>query len=439
MFVDYVQTLHRPALPRDAARAGRRLGARQVRDRRGPRHRDGRGRVEAGAGRLRDRTPACSPTARSATATARAAWASGTSTSTASSRPSRSTGRTTQRTVEVDCSRGSTSAQEQNEGGGVIRRGVPVGAVGDTTGHDRLRPACSPSTASAVTACPASGPRGYDDPRALHAGVAGGDHRRPRRAGDPDRHASSRQNAEDSGGRSMILMGAGTNHWFHSDTIYRTFLALVTLTGCQGINGGGWAHYVGQEKCRPVTGWAQLAFGLDWQRPPRQMIGTAFWYVQTDQWRYDGLPADTLASPLGSGRWGGMATIDTLAQSARSGWMPSLPLARPQLPRPRRRGQGGRPRPRRLRRGQAPGPVTSRSRSTTRTPRRTGPRVLTVWRANLLGSSSKGNEYFLRHLLGTDNAVRAEEVGRTTGRATWRGERPRTKASSTCWCRSTSG
>ena len=29
----------------------------------------------------------------------------------------------------------------------------------------------------------------------------------------------------------MILMGAGTNHWFHSDTIYRSFLALLILTG----------------------------------------------------------------------------------------------------------------------------------------------------------------------------------------------------------------
>jgi nitrate reductase alpha subunit len=38
------------------------------------------------------------------------------------------------------------------------------------------------------------------------------------------------------------------------------------------------------------------------------------------------------------------------------------------------------------------------------------PRVLTVWRANLLGSSAKGNEYFLRHLLGTDHAVRATEA-----------------------------
>ena len=105
-------------------------------------------------------------------------------------------------------------------------------------------------------------------------------------------------NAERSGGRSMILMGAGTNHWFHSDQIYRSFLTLVMLTGCQGVNGGGWAHYVGQEKCRPVTGWSTLAFGLDWQRPPRQMQGTVFWYLATDQWRYDRFTSEVMASPL---------------------------------------------------------------------------------------------------------------------------------------------
>ena len=38
------------------------------------------------------------------------------------------------------------------------------------------------------------------------------------------------------------------------------------------------------------------------------------------------------------------------------------------------------------------------------------PRVLTIWRANLLGSSSKGNEYFLKHLLGTDSSLRATEA-----------------------------
>ena len=132
-------------------------------------------------------------------------------------------------------------------------------------------------------------------------------------------------NAEESKGRSMILMGAGTNHWFHSDTIYRGFLALTTLTGCQGVNGGGWAHYVGQEKCRPVTGWAQLASALDWSRPPRQMIQTAFWYLHTDQFRYDHFGADTLSATTGEGQLAGKTTADIIAQSARMGWMPSHP------------------------------------------------------------------------------------------------------------------
>ena len=42
------------------------------------------------------------------------------------------------------------------------------------------------------------------------------------------------RNAEVTEGRSMICMGAGTNHWFHSDQVYRTFLALVMLCGCEG-------------------------------------------------------------------------------------------------------------------------------------------------------------------------------------------------------------
>src|SRR5699024_4404686 len=60
------------------------------------------------------------------------------------------------------------------------------------------------------------------------------------------------QNAIDTNGRSMIIMGAGINHWFNSDTIYRAILNLVILTGSEGKNGGGWAHYVGQEKVRPI-------------------------------------------------------------------------------------------------------------------------------------------------------------------------------------------
>ncbi|MFC9427658.1 hypothetical protein ACFTZC_18560 [Streptomyces sp. NPDC056987] len=101
----------------------------------------------------------------------------------------------------------------------------------------------------------------------------------------------------------MIVMGAGTNHWFHSDTIYRSFLSLLLPTGCQGVNGGGRAHYVGQEKERPYAGWQQMATASDWARPSRQMAGTPYWYLHTDQWRYAKFTADALASPTaGIGR-----------------------------------------------------------------------------------------------------------------------------------------
>ena len=136
----------------------------------------------------------------------------------------------------------------------------------------------------------------------------------------------------------MIAMGAGTNHWFHSDQIYRTFFTLTMLCGCQGVNGGGWAHYVGQEKVRPLTGFQQMAFALDWQRPTRHMTGTSFFYLHTDQWRYERFGADELASPLGPRP----VPRPRVRRHARAGVADGLdalaPGVRPQPARPRRRG-----------------------------------------------------------------------------------------------------
>ncbi|WP_280496893.1 nitrate reductase subunit alpha [Nocardia asiatica] len=216
-------------------------------------------------------------------------------------------------------------------------------------------------------------------------------------------------NAEESRGRSMIIMGAGTNHWFHSDTIYRAFLTLTTLTGCQGVNGGGWAHYVGQEKCRPVTGWSQLAFGSDWSRPPRQMIQTAYWYLHTDQFRYDHFSADTLAAAGADGRLGGKTTADVIALAARLGWMPSYPtFDRNPLDIADEAAAAGAP----VAEHVVAELKAGRLRFACEDPDSPDnfPRVLSVWRANLLGSSAKGNEYFLKHLLGTDSSLRAEEA-----------------------------
>ena len=226
----------------------------------------------------------------------------------------------------------------------------------------------------------------------------------------------------------MIIMGAGTNHYFHSDTIYRSFLALTALTGCQGRNGGGWAHYVGQEKVRPVTGYTAVAMATDWQRPPRQMIGTAYWYLATDQWRYDTFTADTFASPAGAARFAGLTTADLLAQSARMGWMPSYPTFNwnpLDLADALERS------------GQEPGAfiageiASGRLRFAAEDPDapENFPRVLTVWRANLLGSSGKGNEYFLKHLLGASSSVRAREApeGQRPRDVAWRDEAPEGK------------
>ena len=324
--------------------------------------------------------------------------------------------------VAVDLPRFDTTDGQ----GGVIRRGVPVRRVGEhlvTTVFDLVLAGYGVGRPG----LPGQWPTGYDDPEpgtpAWQAELTGVPAEQAIRVG-----REFAANAEASGGRSMIIMGAGANHWFHSDTIYRSFLALVTLTGCQGINGGGWAHYVGQEKVRPVTGWATLAGATDWARPPRQMIGTGFFYTATDQWRYDSFPADALSSRLGAGRFAGMAPADLLAQSARMGWMPSQPtFDRNPLDLADEAEAAGKPAAdyvvEQLRAG--------RLRFAAEDPDapQNWPRILTVWRANLLGSSGKGNEYFLRHLLGTDASVRAEQAGpdRRPRDVVWREEAPEGK------------
>ncbi|MFI0537840.1 nitrate reductase subunit alpha [Streptomyces sp. WSLK1-3] len=235
-------------------------------------------------------------------------------------------------------------------------------------------------------------------------------------------------NAEESGGRSMIIMGAGTNHWFHSDTIYRAFLTLTTLTGCQGVNGGGWAHYVGQEKVRPITGYSALATAADWNRPARQMIQTAYWYLHGDQFRYDPFTADTLAAAGAGGPFAGRTTADVIAASARMGWMPSYPtFDRNPLDLADEAEAAGRAVGEHVVEELKAGRLGFAGEDPDAP--ENFPRVLTVWRANLLGSSAKGNEYFLKHLLGTDSSVRAAEAppDARPAEVVWREEAPEGK------------
>lgn len=75
-------------------------------------------------------------------------------------------------------------------------------------------------------------------------------------------------NASKTMGKSMVILGAGLNHWYHNDMHYRAIMNLLHMCGCIGQSGGGWCHYVGQEKLRPQAGWAPVAFALDWQNHP---------------------------------------------------------------------------------------------------------------------------------------------------------------------------
>ncbi len=132
-------------------------------------------------------------------------------------------------------------------------------------------------------------------------------------------------NAEKTNGKSMVILGAGLNHWYHMDMNYRGIINMLVMCGCVGQSGGGWAHYVGQEKLRPQTGWQPLAFALDWNRPPRHMNSTSAWYAHTDQWRYETVNVREILSPTApEGDWEA-SLIDYNIRAERMGWLPSAP------------------------------------------------------------------------------------------------------------------
>ncbi len=218
------------------------------------------------------------------------------------------------------------------------------------------------------------------------------------------------KNAEVTKGRSMIIIGAAMNHWYHMDMNYRACINMLVLCGCVGQSGGGWAHYVGQEKLRPQTGWTPLAFALDWARPPRQQNSTSFFYAHTDQWRYEKLKVGELLAPYANPeRWKG-SLIDCNIRSERMGWLPSAPqLKTNPLEVVREAEKAGKD------------PVSyavenlksGKLKLSCEDPDHPDnwPRNMFVWRSNILGSSGKGHEYFLKHLLGTQHGVQGKDLG----------------------------
>lgn len=216
------------------------------------------------------------------------------------------------------------------------------------------------------------------------------------------------QNAHDTEGRSMVIVGAGLNHWYHMDMAYRGIINMLMMCGSIGKSGGGWCHYVGQEKLRPQSGWIPLTFATDWHRPPRQMNSTSFFYAHTSQWRHEKVGVDEILAPNADGSMSKLSMIDYNAKAERMGWLPSAPqLSANPLDIADQAAQAGKDTAQYVAQRLKDGSLDMACNDPDNP--QNFPRNLFVWRSNLLGSSGKGHEYFLKYLLGTQNAVLSDE------------------------------
>ena len=220
--------------------------------------------------------------------------------------------------------------------------------------------------------------------------------------------------ADKTHGQSMIIVGAAMNHWYHMDMNYRGLINMLIMCGCVGQSGGGWAHYVGQEKLRPQTGWLPLAFGLDWSKPPRQMNGTSFFYSHSSQWRHEKVSVHEVLSPLVDKDQWPKSMLDYNIRSERMGWLPSTPQLNknPLEVTKAAKAAGMEPKEYLVQQLKSGG-----IRFACEQPDNPDnfPRNMFIWRSNLLGSSGKGHEYMLKYLLGTKNGVMNEDNGATGG------------------------
>ena len=234
------------------------------------------------------------------------------------------------------------------------------------------------------------------------------------------------RNGEQTKGKNLIIIGAGANHWYHNNLLYRAGIVGLMLTGSVGTNGGGLAHYVGQEKVANHASWGAIAFAGDWGMAPRQQNTPSFHYVHSDQWRYergytdyDSLPAHNNAIEH---------TIDHQARAVRRGWLPFFPqFKQSPLELVKQARQEGATSDEEIIDWVVEGLKSGRVEFAIDDPDapECWPRTWFIWRGNAIGTSAKGHEFFLRHYLGThSNAVARELAEQTTKEVRVRPEAP---------------
>ncbi|MCC6983147.1 MAG: nitrate reductase subunit alpha [Bauldia sp.] len=221
--------------------------------------------------------------------------------------------------------------------------------------------------------------------------------------------------AEKTKGKCLFITGSGILHWYHGGTLtYRAEAVMGILTGCQGVNGGGFAHYVGTEKIRTFAAIGNLGGAADWGNVGRQMNSTSYFYFHTDQWRYDGMPLDPLWAPRAEifpKKAKHSADMNMLA--LRNGWLPFFPQFDKKNPinvlkEARAAGCKTDEQVRKWVAGQFKAGKLDFALKDVDAPEN-HPKVMWIYRGNLIGTSMRGHEYNLKHMLGTHNNVLGED------------------------------
>jgi len=238
--------------------------------------------------------------------------------------------------------------------------------------------------------------------------------------------------AEKTGGKCSIIIGAGANHWYHSNLIYRAGISALMLCGCVGKNGGGLNHYVGQEKLAPAAPWATIMGALDWSKPPRFQNAPSYHYVHTDQWRYERTSDEARINPVAEeSQITGGHTMDHQVRAVRNGWLPFYPqFDRSPIEAVKQAEAAGAKNNQEIVAWTVQQLANKTMKFAIEDPDapENWPRLWIIWRGNALMSSAKGHEYFLKHYLGTHtNTIAPETAEEFVKEVKWHKDAPQGK------------
>ena len=221
-------------------------------------------------------------------------------------------------------------------------------------------------------------------------------------------------------GKCMIIVGAGINHWYHQNLIYRAAIMALMLCGCCGKNGGSMNHYVGQEKLAPVDSWGGIAFAKDWQGGVRLQQAPLWHYINTCQYRYDGQFSKYNTVP--DNEITRQHTADQIFKSVRMGHMPFYPqfnentleLSQEAIKKGAKNDDEIKTHVLdKLKSKQLKYAVSDPDSP------ENFPRVWYIWRGNAIMGSMKGHEYCLKHYLGTHSNAIGKDDPRHTEEVKW--------------------